>query len=316
MYRKDVLIAWIDIQIFEKLKDDSIVEEIWEALNDEKLLAVVSKNTLNEIQELKAKGSPYISTMFSKAKEEIFESMQKEDYSLFIESCTLASIYSKRRWNTGLSLPEEAFNKIINECDVTGWKLKLESGDIKIHKKKIQYSNICYREECIVNVPINVLADLMFSKRAEYDKVLFSMNVLEKINQDTVIYHGITKSLVPLCKKRDFVIMLSKREKNGSIMILTSSCDHESAPETDKYVRMKLNLVGNILTPLSSTTTLCIGVNQVLDTGKLLGTVKQGKMMIDRCLKRCKQLKEYTETLQEPVAKKRRNSHQNAGISN
>jgi len=236
--------------------------------------------------------------MFSKVKEEIFKAMLADGYSVFVESFILASIYSKRRWRNGISLPDETFIKLVQESDVkSGWKPKMETNGIKVHKKRLPGSNICYREECVVNAPLQMMVDMVFLKRAEYDKGTLSIEVLERINTETVILHIKLKNFVPLAKNRDAVVLMCTKRTNSSVMILLGSCDHENAPETDECLRSKVSLAGGILTPLSSTFTRYVGVVQVVDTGKLPGTAKQGRVMANRSANRVKAMVEYAEKI-------------------
>jgi len=294
---REALIAWVDIQIFET-KNEPIVEEIWSALSTGAASSLVPKDTMNEIKVIVDKGPPYPPNMFSKLKEEIFVAMRKEEYSSFVENCTLASIYSKRRWNSGISLPDETFERLFEECDTKKWKLKLINDSIKVYQKKISESNVCYMNDSIINAPLDMIVNLLFLKDNEYDKNIHSMNILEKINDETFICHLIASNpFYPIVKRRDMVYLTClKKAKNGDTVLLLSGCDHKNAPETKDNVRVKLTLMGSILTPLSSSSTRHLGITQVMDSGNftdLRGLTR--KMTRDRALSRAKSLRDCAE---------------------
>jgi len=292
------MLMMVDIQIFENNNDNPVVEEICEAIFVGAPSTLITETTLNDLKEIKDKGDPYPANMFSKVKEEIFKAMHNEDYSDFVENCALASIYSKRRWDDGLSLPHEVFDRLVKEIEAKDWKVKLNNDDISIYKRKLPSSNIVYKDDSIVKAPIELIADLLFLRRAEYDKGIISMNVLEKINNDTFICHILAKNFIPLAKKRDLVILICrKKTKSGNVMVLFTSCDHKDAPETNEYIRLKVKLIGNLCIPLSSTLTRCVGVVEATDPGKLPEIVKQGMVMVNRSLTRIKALKECSEKL-------------------
>jgi len=292
---REALIIWVDIQIFQK--DYSLLEEIWEALSSSNISTLISEETIKDLQEIRNKGPPFPPNLFSKVREEIFKAIHTQDCSLFIENCSLASIYSKRRWNAGMSLPDEAFEELINECDVLSWKLKMDSDDIKIYKKDV-ISTICVREECIINASIELIPDLIFLKRQEYEKGIISMDVLEKINDDTFICRMILKSALPLVKKRDIVFLHCTKKTTSGVLILITSCDHKNAPETDEYLRIKSKLSGYILTSMSSNYTRYVGLSQLVnDKSKYLENRIQGKIVRSRAHARSKSLKEYAEKL-------------------
>jgi len=299
MSNKELLIVWTDIQIFEIKKDDTLVDEILDTILKGITSKKISEGTLKNLYSAKEKGAPYPIELFIKVKVEIFEVMHSENYLLFVEYCNLASIYSKRRWDIGISLPDQAFDRLIQEADLntTDWKLRLDKNGIKVHEKTRTGPNYCIRDEAIVNAPADMLVDLVWAKRAEYDKLLISVDMLEKINEDTNIYHLKFNSPF-LMKNKDAVALLSKKKAaDGSIMLLCTKCEHPKAQETKEFVRMEGNLVGNILIPLSSTSTLFVGIVQWTDKGNKLDLFIQEKLMKKIAYKTVKIFRGYAEKL-------------------
>jgi len=303
MSNKEVLIVWTDIQIYEIKKDDTLVNEIIDAISQGITSKHISESTLNNLYIAKDKGPPYPTDIFLKVKEEIFKAMHSENYLLFAEYCTLASIYSKRRWDIGISLPDQAFDKLIQEADVNtaNWKLRLDKNGIRIHKKKQPGSHYCVRDETIVNAPVDMLVDLVWAKRAEYDNLLSSVEMLEKINEETMVYHIKFNPFFPFAKRRDGVILLSKKKTaDGGAMLLVTKCDHLKAQETKEFARMEGNLIGNILIPLSSTSTLFVGIIQCTDKGSLFDIFIQDKLILKIAYKTLRIFKEHAEKLYAP----------------
>jgi len=159
-------------------------------------------------------------------------------------------------------------------------------------------TNISFMDETTINAPIDLVQDLVFFKQGEYDKDIVSLDILEKINEETCICHLIcSNNLYPIVKKRDLVYLVCVKKLNsGKTTLLFTSCDHKDAPETKDCVRVKVSLAGSILTPLSSTSTHCMSVTQVIDSGKFIemGGI-QRKLVRKKGFIRAKALRECAE---------------------
>ncbi|XP_009698923.1 PREDICTED: stAR-related lipid transfer protein 6, partial [Cariama cristata] len=111
-----------------------------------------------------------------------------------------------------------------------------------------------YRGEGIIKeVPSKIIPFMYLPEyRNKWDKALQSYKLLERIDQDTGIYHSVTHSYgMGLISSRDFVDLLHVKPYPGDILTTNSvSVEYSSCPPTPSCVRGYNNPCGYVCSPL------------------------------------------------------------------
>ncbi|XP_030324407.1 stAR-related lipid transfer protein 6, partial [Calypte anna] len=121
--------------------------------------------------------------------------------------------------------------------------------DVLVHRAGRRYRG----EGIIKEVPSKIIPFMYLPEyRSKWDKALQSYKLLERIDQDTGIYHSVTQSYgMGLISSRDFVDLLHVKPYPGGILTTNSvSVEYSSCPPTPSCVRGFNNPCGYVCSPL------------------------------------------------------------------
>ncbi|XP_010001071.1 PREDICTED: stAR-related lipid transfer protein 6 [Chaetura pelagica] len=153
-------------------------------------------------------------------------------------------------------MAEEVSGKIFSYSqDTSGWRVIKVSKNVTVSSKPSkEYAGNIYRGEGIIQeVPSKIIPFMYLPEhRRKWDKALQSYKLLERIDQDTGIYHSVTHSYgMGLVSARDFVDLLHVKPYPGDVLTTNSvSVEHSSCPPTPSCVRGYNNPCGYVCSPL------------------------------------------------------------------
>ncbi|KAM9214221.1 stAR-related lipid transfer protein 6 [Leptosomus discolor] len=151
---------------------------------------------------------------------------------------------------------DEVSEKILSYSqDTSGWRVVKVSKNVTVSSKPSkEYAGNIYRGEGIIKeVPSKIIPFMYLPEyRNKWDKALQSYKLLERIDQDTGIYHSVTHSYgMGLISSRDFVDLLHVKPYPGDILTTNSvSVEYSSCPPTPSCVRGYNNPCGYVCSPL------------------------------------------------------------------
>ncbi|XP_049650254.1 stAR-related lipid transfer protein 6 [Accipiter gentilis] len=153
-------------------------------------------------------------------------------------------------------IADEVSEKILSyNQDTSGWRVIKISKNVTVSSKPSkEYAGNIYRGEGIIKeVPSKIIPFMYLPEyRNKWDKALQSYKLLERIDQDTGIYHSVTHSYgMGLISSRDFVDLLHVKPYPGDILTTNSvSVEYSSCPPTPSCVRGYNNPCGYVCSPL------------------------------------------------------------------
>ncbi|XP_029859571.1 stAR-related lipid transfer protein 6 isoform X1 [Aquila chrysaetos chrysaetos] len=153
-------------------------------------------------------------------------------------------------------IADEVSEKILSYSqDTSGWRVIKISKNVTVSSKPSkEYAGNIYRGEGIIKeVPSKIIPFMYLPEyRNKWDKALQSYKLLERIDQDTGIYHSVTHSYgMGLISSRDFVDLLHVKPYPGDILTTNSvSVEYSSCPPTPSCVRGYNNACGYVCSPL------------------------------------------------------------------
>ncbi|KAK1176143.1 stAR-related lipid transfer protein 6-like isoform X1 [Acipenser oxyrinchus oxyrinchus] len=157
-----------------------------------------------------------------------------------------------------LQIADEVAQKIWSyNQDDSGWKLAKNSVRIR-HYLQWNFEILDrYRGEGIIEDTPEKIIPFMYlpEYRNKWDTAVKSYIFLERIDQDTVIFHTITHSYgLGLISSRDFVDLINvKRYEGGIVTTNSASVDYLKCPPSPSHVRGHNNPCEYICSPLPET---------------------------------------------------------------
>nr|XP_009943492.1 PREDICTED: stAR-related lipid transfer protein 6 [Opisthocomus hoazin] len=150
---------------------------------------------------------------------------------------------------------EVAEKILLYSQDTSGWRVIKVSKNVTVSSKPSkEYEGNIYRGEGIIKeVPQKIIPFMYLPEhRNKWDKALQSYKLLEKIDQDTGIYHSVTHSYgMGLISSRDFVDLLHVKQYPGGIFTTNSvSVEYSSCPPAPSCVRGYNYPCGYVCSPL------------------------------------------------------------------
>ncbi|NXO03179.1 STAR6 protein, partial [Rhinopomastus cyanomelas] len=153
-------------------------------------------------------------------------------------------------------IAEEVADKILSYSqDTSGWKVIKVSKNVTVSSKPSQeYAGNLYRGEGLIEeVPRKIIPFMYLPEyRSKWDTTLRSYKLLEKLDQDTGIYHSVTRSYgMGLISSRDFVDLLHVKPYPGDVLTTNSvSVEDSRCPPSPSCVRGYNKPCGYVCSPL------------------------------------------------------------------
>ncbi|XP_006269715.1 stAR-related lipid transfer protein 6 isoform X1 [Alligator mississippiensis] len=153
-------------------------------------------------------------------------------------------------------ITDEVSKKMLSYSqDTSGWRVIKVSKNVTVSSKPSkEYAGHLYRGEGIIKeVPSKVIPFMYLPEhRSKWDKALQSYRLLEKIDQDTGIYHSVTQSYgMGVISSRDFVDVVHIKPYAGGILTTNSvSVEYPECPPSPSCIRGHNNPCGYVCSPL------------------------------------------------------------------
>jgi len=224
----------------------------------EKCSLNISEKGKIDIIASQTKGPPFQITMFDSAEEEILQLFLASTVKNALRHTSAAIIYRKRNRNSGTDLPRGVFEKYFRLCNNTeAWTHQFTKDGLTFFKNinSSKYSGAFHmfhmQIPCAFEKALKFFSDV--NNITKYEPLIKSIKVLEPIGTNSHILYLRLKSLVPLQKKRDFVVLQSEMKyEDGILVSLGCSTDHQKAPDTGKTVRAQADIIGSVLQRVDS----------------------------------------------------------------
>ncbi|XP_077202920.1 stAR-related lipid transfer protein 6 isoform X2 [Paroedura picta] len=125
--------------------------------------------------------------------------------------------------------------------DTSGWQEVKKGKHITVSARpSTDYPGNMYRVEATMEQPAEKVLSLMYlpEYRTKWDRSLQSYKIIDRIDQDTAIYHSVTHSYgLGLVPPRDFVYILHIKKYNDLLTTNSTSVDHPKCPPCPSYIR-------------------------------------------------------------------------------
>jgi len=231
LLKREDMFFWSDVQLLSSSKEN-IKGEITTIYENYFLTSQlsISKEVQNKVKERYELGD-YSSNIFEEASEEVFSTAVSLGLRERLQLFANAIIYKKRISNTASDLPDKLFEETLDLPKHLNWKLIYSKKGISLSKCK--YGNgegNGILETAIIHCPIEVAYQMIWdvNRRVEWLDYTVENRIVETLSSTTeIIYLKIT--MIGL--SNDFCLLQTKKKtEDGSVVILSCSVDHPSAP--------------------------------------------------------------------------------------
>ncbi|CAD8120319.1 unnamed protein product [Paramecium sonneborni] len=140
-------------------------------------------------------------------------------------------------------IQEQAIQMAYQQPQEGQWIKEHDKNECIIYSKLNQVGIKMTRTELKLNVDPKKAIDLIFdmTKRSQFDENFLEGKIVEKIDEDNVIYYGAGKSPIFLVDPRDMVVLTRKTIiKDGTHIVVSKSVQLDSVPNKKNYTRCEI----------------------------------------------------------------------------
>ncbi|CAD8207922.1 unnamed protein product [Paramecium pentaurelia] len=151
-------------------------------------------------------------------------------------------------------IQEQAIQMAFQQPQEGQWTKEHDKNDCIIYSKLNQVGLKMTRTELKVNVDPKKAMDIIFdmTKRSEFDENFLEAKIVEKIDENNVIYYGAGKSPIILVDPRDMVALTRRTIlKDGTHMVVSKSVQLDSVPNKKNYIRCEIFISAFLIKEIS-----------------------------------------------------------------